>query len=119
MGDIVKVVDLPKEIKSALKRLGYRKRKAILTICTGVEIYSTQWDGGSRNEWYGVDCVPIHDPRPWPENMGSMGVRELTKDCPMVLALGTFCGKAATAKIYIHPRFAQSLGMATIGAINV
>lgn len=113
MGDIVKVADLPQEIKQALKRLGYRKRKAIITYCTGVEIYGTQWDGGSRNEWhsFGNDgsTFPITDGRPWPENMGSLGVSPLDFERPLIICVGTFCGKSATAKIYILPAYAETI----------
>ena len=113
MGNIVKVKDLPDTIKLALKRLGYRKHKAIVTYCTSVEIYGTQWDGGSRNQWFsfGPDgsVYSIRDERPWPENMGAMGARELDFARPMIICAGTFLGKKATAHVYILPAYAETI----------
>lgn len=111
---IVNVKDLPQEIRSALKRLGYRKHKAILSLCTGVEIYGTQWDGGSRHEYTlfdaaGTPCNRLYQSGTWmkPEQTE----RHLNATYPMVIEAGTFCGKPGTAYIYIHPRY--------WGAINV
>ena len=113
MSNIVHVKDLPDAIKLALKRLGYRKHKAIISYCTGVEIYGTQWDGGSRNEWVSIaqdgSVYGIRDNRPWPENMGSMGVQELDHARPMIICAGTFCGKKATAHVYILRAYAETI----------
>lgn len=120
MSDILNVKDLPDQLRVVLSLLGYRRRKVILTLCTGVEIYGMQWDGGSRNEWFTVSASGsiaqiVDTERTWPDNMGSLGVRDLTQESPMVLCGGTFCGKVATMKLYIHPRYAQAIGIQPIG----
>ena len=49
------------------------------------------------------------DSRPWPENMGAMGVQELDFARPMIIQAGIFCGKKSTAHIYILPAYAETI----------
>ena len=100
----------PKEwaiIKKVLPN--YRKRTAIMNYQDSVEFHGRYWDGGSRTVWYIlrgnlVDQVPSRNDYPFTAkelevdlvnpNDGGVSV--------IVVSAGTFCGKPATACLYIN-----------------
>ena len=114
MGDTYKTKDLPQFLRDCLKAIGYRKRKAVVYLVTGCEVYGTNWSGGSRHEYTTFNCNGDVDGHPreggdWtrPEPV----TIEFTQSTPLCIQAGTFQGKPGTAFIYIHPRFAQMIGL--------
>ena len=114
MGTTYNTKELPQFLRDCLKAIGYRKRRAVVYLVTGCEVYGTNWSGGSRNEYTTFDSqgVVVGHPReggnwmrPEPTTV------EFTQSTPLCIQAGTFCGKPGTAFIYIHPRFAQSIGL--------
>ena len=86
----------------------YRKKSAFLSAATDVTLSGTYWDGGSRNEYAAIDLAtgrnagaPQYDPpqfggpRTDPRVQLPVGVA--------IVRAGTFCGKPATAHVYLHP----------------
>lgn len=118
MGDTVNVKDLPQFLKDCLKAIGYRKHKAIVYLSTNCFVHGTNWSGGSRNEYTTFNRNGDIDghPREGGNWMNPQPVTvEFTKSTPLCIEAGPFCGKPGTAFIYIHPRFAQTIGIAPIG----
>jgi len=83
-------------------------------LCTACEVYGTNWSGGSRHEYTTFNKLGdvVGHPR-----QGGDWIRpepttvEFTQSTPLCIQAGTFCGKPSIAFIYIHPRFAQSIGL--------
>lgn len=97
-------------IKAAFPK--YAKHKAWYVVAEDCTISGTYWDGGSRSEYVAVDLTtkrsagaPHYDP---PQFGGP--VRDPQCAIPEGVAIvkaGTFCGKQATACVYIHPANVQ------------
>ena len=111
------------ELKRLLSAIGYKKHKCYVSVfpTSGMDINS-YWDGGSRDEYTLVDLVSGR-PRSMPSSThpyfdiarkGIVGENEVLsvsdrgnitlKILPENFALirtGTFCGKAATAHIFV------------------
>lgn len=86
----------------------YRKHKAYLTVTDTVELQGTYWDSGSRSTYVAVDLaskVSRGAPQYAPPQFG--GPRSTpTVTLPVGVAIvegGIFCGKPATARVFIHP----------------
>jgi hypothetical protein len=86
----------------------YKKHKAILVVSESVTLSGTYWDGGSRSSYCAVNLETLRvGPAPQynPPQFG--GPRSDPKcDIPVgvvIVKLGTFCGKQATATLYVHP----------------
>jgi len=77
-------------------------------LTDSVSIGSQQWDSGSRTQYHVASLddstmvKPVHDPRPWPQNMSPLGSSAIAPRC-VVISTGTFCGKPATPVIYARP----------------
>ena len=87
----------------------YRKQKAFLFVSERVTLSGTYWDGGSRSEYTAVNLTTGRSagaPQYAPPQFG--GPRTAPEvDLPpdvSIVETGTFCGKTATATIYIHPQ---------------
>jgi len=86
----------------------YRKQQAYLIVCERVTLSDTYWDGGSRSEYAAVNLTtgrhagaPQYAP---PQFGGPRTAPEV--DLPAGVAIvrtGTFCGKPATAAVYVNP----------------
>ena len=113
------------EIKKLLAAIGYKKHKAGIAVFpeSGMNINS-YWDGGSRDEYTAVDLATGRA-RPLPtathpyfdvarygiagensmlavSDRGNITLKEIPPNVALI-AHGTFCGKAATARVYFHP----------------
>lgn len=77
-------------------------------LTDSVTIGCQQWDSGSRTQYHVASLddstmvKPVHDPRPWPQNMAPLGTSAIAPRC-VVISTGTFCGKPATPVIYARP----------------
>ena len=98
-----------KEFKSILRHINYRKRQVAIRAAEYVTLNNLNWDGGSRNSYaaFTLDGAPLgnadkhHAPAPW-ENAAE-GARVLVPQGACLVQYGTFCGKDATAYIYVNP----------------
>ena len=87
----------------------YRKTSAMLTVQSRVTLSGTYWSDGSRTTYHAVEIAtgrvlpaPQYDP---PQYGGPR--QDPTVDIPdgvAIVATGVFCGKTATASVYINPR---------------
>ncbi len=99
----VRTSDLPEHIA---RFVGGKSVEVRLT--ESAYIGSQQWSEGSRDQYHvasldvATDPKPVHDPRPWPQNMGELGRTEIAPRC-VIIRTGTFCGKPATPYIYARP----------------
>ena len=92
----------------------YRKREARLLVQTEVDLYGTYWDGGTRNTYTAVDMItgrskgaPQFDP---PQFGGPATTpRVAIPQGVAIVKTGVFCGKTATAYVYINPADAAPL----------
>jgi len=92
----------------------YRKHKTILRVCDSVTLSGTYWDGGSRSSYTAVDLAtgrskgaPQYDP---PQFGGpSTAPRVSIPEGVAIVQTGIFCGKTATAFIYLNPANAAKL----------
>lgn len=86
----------------------YRKAKAFLFVRESVTLSNTYWDGGSRSTYTAVDLATGRNkgaPQYAPPQFG--GPRqapevELPADV-VIVETGIFCGKTATATVYVNP----------------
>lgn len=86
----------------------YRKQKAYLIVSERVTLSGTYWDGGSRSTYTAIDLATGRNagaPQYAPPQFG--GPRTAPEvDLPSDVAIvetGTFCGKTATATVYVNP----------------
>jgi len=98
----------------------YRKHKAILRVCDSVTLSGTYWDGGSRScipaQWliryYAAVNLSTGRSKGAPQYQFG-GPRNAPRvSIPEGLAIvqtGIFCGKTATAFIYLNPANAAKL----------
>lgn len=86
----------------------YRKHKAWLHAAETVALSGTYWDGGSRDTWTAVDLAtgrskgaPQYDPAQFggPATAPVVAIPEGVA----IVRTGIFCGKPATASVYLHP----------------
>ena len=86
----------------------YRKHDAYLSPHIEVCLSGTYWDGGTRHEYVAVDLASKHSqgaPRYNPPQFGGPAISPRV-ELPVGVAIvagGVFCGKPATATVYIHP----------------
>lgn len=86
----------------------YKKRKAFVSVVDFVTLTGTYWDGGSRDTYTAVDLASyqrITAPQYDPPQFGGPA-KPLTVDLPNNVAIvrtGVFCGKTATAHVYVKP----------------
>ncbi|MFM7009054.1 MAG: hypothetical protein ACKO0Z_06925 [Betaproteobacteria bacterium] len=77
-------------------------------LTDSVTIGCQQWESGSRTQYHVASLddstmvKPVHDPRPWPQNMAPLGQTAIAPRC-VVISTGTFSGKPATPYIYARP----------------
>ena len=93
----------------------YRKHKAFLVATDEMELQGTYWDGGSRTRYTAVDFATgrvVPAPSYAPPQFGG----PQTAPCfaipagIAIVATGTFCGKTATASVYVaHETLAKLL----------
>lgn len=87
----------------------YRKKKAIIVPSTEVGLHGLNWEGGSRamyractlsgNATGGADS--FHALAPWANP--AEGAKLPIPPGMVVVEAGTFCGKPATARVYVNP----------------
>lgn len=111
----------------------YRKRDAYLSVFTGKQNINSYWDGGSRDEYAIVELQSLQrkglptsshpyfdiaarglanasSPDVETDHVGNLYLKHLPEGFALVRA-GTFCGKAATAHVYLNPaNMAKLLG---------
>lgn len=105
----VNLKDHPQLKKLVLQAFpGYRKAKAFIHRTTSVRMDDTYWDGGSISHYafVGIQTGSVF-PTPGyaPPQFGGPKV---TPDIPVAagvlcVSTGTFCGKPATAAVYVNP----------------
>ena len=86
----------------------YRKRNCFLKVQTEVTLHGTYWDGGSRSTYTAVDLATGRkataaqfDP---PQFGGpSQAPTVAIPDGIAIVETEVFCGKTATATVYLHP----------------
>lgn len=88
--------------------IDYHGRGRSILARETVAISGTYWDGGSRSTYHAVDLATLRQlpaPQYAPPQFG--GPRTAPEvDLPPDVAIietGTFCGKTATATVYINP----------------
>lgn len=86
----------------------YRKHEAAVYISDTVRLSGTYWDGGSRSTYHAVNlatrkvsAAPQYDPP-------QFGGPPVDPVVPLpagasIVRTGTFCGKPATAAVYLNP----------------
>lgn len=102
-----------------LKRLGYKRRKANLVICSSVTLCDLNWSGGTKSIYYVSKLQSgetksfeyFGNPAPW--NNHREGESVPIPEGFAVIRLGWFCGKDALASIYMNPTDARVLGHAS------
>ena len=81
----------------------YRKRSATLHIQDDVTLTGRFWDGGSRTDWTltkNNTITAVASRSDFPFTTSDKDV-DLT-DGTIAISSGTFCGKTATASVYMH-----------------
>lgn len=102
-----------------LKRLGYRRRKASLNVCSSVTLSDLNWSGGTKSIYYtskistGETKSFEHFGVPAPWDNPREGATVVIPEGFAVIRLGWFCGKEALATIYMNSIDARVLGYAT------
>jgi hypothetical protein len=92
----------------------YRKRDAFLRVTSQCTLSGTYWDGGSRSTYHAVDISTgrvLPAPQYNPPQFGGPRT-DPTVDIPDGVAIvrtGVFCGKTATATVYVNPNTAAPL----------
>jgi hypothetical protein len=92
----------------------YRKHNARVVITDSVELNGTYWSGGSRSTYTAVNLATMETGRAAqyaPPQFGGPA-QSLRVAIPMgvvIVETGIFCGKAATACVYMHPANVQAL----------
>lgn len=86
----------------------YRKHKVIISVTASVELTGTFWDGGSRSSYVAVELATKRSkgaPQYAPPQFGGPRVAPCVELPPgvAIVECGTFCGKPATAHLYLHP----------------
>mgnify|MGYP000446863879 CR=1 FL=1 len=106
---IVTLKDFP-EIERVIRAANpkYRKHKAIVVAGPRVTLHGTYWSGGSRTSYFGVNLSTFQcggAPHYNPPQFGGPQSDPVVNLEPgaAIVALGTFCGKTATATVYVHP----------------
>jgi hypothetical protein len=89
-----------------LMPVGYKKRKAFIQSRTEKSLSNTYWDGGSRSSYTIVNIITgqittcaQYAP---PQFGGTEPVVEIDNDIA-IIETGVFCGKPATASVFVSP----------------
>ncbi len=98
-----------KDFPAICRALGYRKRSVYVCPATQHTIRGVNWDGGSRSIYHGVDLATGNTqtaahfgaPAPWANPYE--GTKVEIQPGKALVVTGTFCGKASTMFIYVHP----------------
>lgn len=97
-----------KEVKDIARLIGYRKKTVCVKPATEHTMHGVNWSGGSRTQYTMVDLrtmkaltPDLGRPPPW-ANPAEGAKVEIPPDC-VLIAHGIFCGKPATAFMYVHP----------------
>jgi hypothetical protein len=86
----------------------YKKRTAYVHVRADVTLSGTYWDGGSRSTYHAVNLATRKvsaAPQYSPPQFGGP-IADPTVSIPAGAAIvrtGTFCGKPATAAVYLNP----------------
>jgi len=101
-----------KEVRGVLNATfpGYRKKNVFVSATTKVTIGGLNWDGGSRSEFAGCTVAGESTGNlsrysrfaPW-DRRQLHGVEVLLESGLIIVEAGYFCGKPATAHLYVHP----------------
>ena len=93
----------------------YKKRSASVVATDEVELHGTYWDGGSRSTYTAVDLATMRSrgaPQYAPPQFGGprQAPRVVIPDGVAIVETGVFCGKTASACVYVnHATFAKLL----------
>ena len=86
--------------------VGYKKRKAFIQSRTEKSLSNTYWDGGSRSSYTIVNIITgqittcaQYAP---PQFGGTEPVVKIDNDIA-IIETGVFCGKPATASVFVSP----------------
>jgi hypothetical protein len=87
--------------------VGYKKRKAFIQSSTQKTLSHTYWDGGSRSSYIVVNIATgqvLYDTYAGlpPQFGGTAPVVEIDNDIA-IIETGVFCGKPATASVFVSP----------------
>lgn len=96
--------DIQRVIRAASS--GYRKHKAILVATTGIEMNDMYWSGGSRSSYSAVNLKTLAVGSAGQQNPPQFGGKTPQVAIPegaVIVKLGTFCGRPATATVFINP----------------
>ena len=101
MSEYVNTKALPENLRKLLPS-GYRKRTVRIVVTDSVSPFGYWWDGGSRTDWShyrkGQRQSIVLPGYPFTESAPSIEIDEHN----IVVTSGTFCGKTATACIYVN-----------------
>lgn len=86
----------------------YRKTKAFIYTRESVTLHGTYWDGGSRSTYTAVELATGRNkgaPQYAPPQFGGPRQAPEVQIPPdvVIVETGTFCGKPATATVYVNP----------------
>ena len=90
-----------------LRPVGYKKRKAFIQSREKITLSNTYWDGGSRSSYTivnlttGKTTYDSYAAVP-PQFGGVAPVVEIDNDIA-IIETGVFCGKPATASVFVSP----------------
>lgn len=103
------------------KHLNYKKHSIMLSVLPddgGVELHQPSWSGGSKeaycwlNTLGAVTSVRFENHTSWPANP-ACEFFPIKMQCALV-RLGTFCGKTATAHLYVRECDLKAFGLSQL-----
>ena len=92
----------------------YRKKSATLVVTDSVELNGTYWDGGSRSTYTAVNLATLQTgtaAQYAPPQFGgpSKALRVVIPAGVAIVETGVFCGKTASACVYVSTESATKL----------
>ena len=87
----------------------YRKKNAFMRAQSECSLHGTYWDGGSRTTYTAVNLATLQTgaaEQYAPPQFGGPAQAPTVSipDGVAIVATGVFCGKSATATVYVNPR---------------
>lgn len=104
--ELAKHPELTRVIRAVAPK--YRKHKVIVNVTESVTLHGTYWSGGSRSTYHAVNLsnmVCSGSPRYNPPQFGGPQAdpQVVLPEGAAIVSLGVFCGKTATATIFLNP----------------
>jgi hypothetical protein len=96
------------EVASIATQIGYRRKKVSIVVTTSVLLHNLNWDGGTKNVYYGIDLSNGNVSLAGACRVHQMfnereGARVALIPGVAIAQTGTFRGKPALMSIYVHP----------------